>query len=1414
MNKLSILLQQLHIDTNQAFSQADITKVVVHHDSRYTFYISSPELMPLSNVKALKEAQHLFPYPFEFLFKTTSNHFREEDVIEYSDYIMHHVLGNVPEMQSMTRDDMDLKDNILTLHTVNHIQCDSIKTQLNEMRTLLSGFGINIDLRAEVDADNHEYQQTIAKMEENKGVHIDSSALEKYNEAMNDAPPAYSKPAGNYKRYKKEYVMTQISQLDNTMREVAVQGYCFQEETTQTKSGKHIQTLLVTDYSDSIMVKRFENKNRNTLEEMEQLKKGGKWIRVKGTFEYDSFAREQVIIATEIEIIPAPKPRIDKAEKKRVELHCHSNMSTMDGIATVGSYIKRATEWGMSAIAVTDHGNVQSFPDAQAAAGDKLKMIYGVEMNMIDINFDCVFNANGLKLNDLTYVSFDLETTGLSQIDDHITEIGAVKIKNGLEVGRLQTFIKSPKPISKKITELTSITNEDIRNAPTIEEFMPKLMEFFGDNLLIAHNGRFDIGMLDKALERMGKEHIKNPWIDTLPLSRRLIPLMRSYRLGAVCRFYHIPYDTEAAHRADYDAEVLSHSFNVMLQDLIKRGFKTIDEINDIEIEDAYKHAFPYHMCVLAKTPEGLKNMFRLVSIANTKYFHHCDRIPRSELEFYREGLIFGSGCLNSKVFEIASTRDEEELREEIRFYDYVEIQPLEDAMYLVDRGKYDSIDDIERIYKRIIKIAKEENKLICATGDVHFLDKRDKVYREVFITNSKIQINGKPHPLLVRNNPRALTPDVYLRTTDEMLECFPYLSDEDTYEYVVTNTNKIADMIGDDIIVTKEGLYPPSIENVDKKLRELCHKNAHETYGEVLPEIVSARLEKELSNIIKHGFAVIYFIASELVRVSNEAGYLVGSRGSVGSSFVATMAGISEVNPLAPHYICPHCKHNEFLEEGVISDGYDLPDKNCPVCGHKMKGEGHNIPFETFLGFNADKVPDIDLNFSGEYQPKAHAYTKTIFGEDHVFRAGTISTVAEKTAYGYARAYAENLGLEDHIRSAELQRLANGCTGVKRTTGQHPGGIVVLPIGEEIHTFTPVQHPANDMKSDIVTTNFDYHSIDHNLLKLDILGHLDPTMIKYLQDMTGVDPLTIPLDSKEVMSLFQNTSALGIKPEDIGGTKLGALGIPEFGTDFAMQMLIDAKPQYFSDLVRIAGLAHGTDVWLGNAQTLIKEGKATISTAICTRDDIMIYLIQKGLDSEESFKIMEMVRKGKVASGKCKEWPEWKQDMIDHGVPDWYIWSCERIKYMFPKAHAAAYVMMAWRVAYCKVFYPLAYYTAYFSIRATAFDYEKMAMSPVRLEHYIAEYKAKKAEGTISNTEEDELGVMRIVQEMHARGYEFTPIDIYKAKARTFQIIDGKIMPSFKVISKVGEVAGESIEIAARDGEFLSKDDLRSEPR
>mgnify|MGYP000339815550 CR=1 FL=1 len=813
----------------------------------------------------------------------------------------------------------------------------------------------------------------------------------------------------------------------------------------------------------------------------------------------------------------------------------------------------------------------------------------------------------------------------------------------------------------------------------------------------------------------------------------------------------------------------------------------------------------------------GRKNLYEMISASNVKYFKKRPLIPKSLLRKKRDCIIVGSACEQGEVYQaILDDVDEDKLEEIASFYDYLEIQPngnnafmlrTSDQEYVTNkRGeekknrywKVNSEEDLININKKIIALGDKLGKLVVATGDVHFLSEHDAKFRAIIMASKGFDDADNQAPL-------------YLHTTEEMLHEFDYLGSEKAYEIVVENTNKIMNLC-EEISPVRPDKCPPVIENSDEMLRKICHDRAHEIYGPKLPQIVTERLDRELNSIISNGYSVMYIIAQKLVWKSNDDGYLVGSRGSVGSSFAATMAGITEVNPLSPHYLCPKCFYNEFYSEDVKKfaggAGCDMPDKICPNCGHKLNKLGFDIPFETFLGFKGNKEPDIDLNFSNEYQSKAHAFTEVIFGKGQTFKAGTIGTVAEKTAYGFVMKYfadkSEKTGHPIVKRRCEIERISEGCTDIRRTTGQHPGGIVVLPIGEEIHSFTPVQHPANDMKTSITTTHFDYHSIDHNLLKLDILGHLDPTMIRMLQDLTGLDPLEIPLDSKEVMSLFQNTSALGITPQDIGGCKLGALGIPEFGTDFAMQMLIDTKPQYFSDLVRIAGLAHGTDVWLGNAQTLIKEGKATISTAICTRDDIMVYLIQKGLESEQAFTIMEKVRKGKGLT------PEQEEVMRAHDVPDWYIWSCKKIKYMFPKAHAAAYVMMAWRVAYCKVFYPLAYYCAYFSIRANAFDYEKMAMGRDKLEYFLADYKARKAENQLTNAEEDELKDMRIVQEMYARGFDFTPINLYQAKARSFQIIDGKIMPSFKVIDKVGEVAGESIEIAARGGEFLSKDDLR----
>ena len=1028
------------------------------------------------------------------------------------------------------------------------------------------------------------------------------------------------------------------------------------------------------------------------------------------------------------------------------------------------------------------------------------KIIYGVEAYLVDDTRQIVINSMGQNFND-TFVVFDLETTGFSAEVDRIIEIGAVKIKNGEIVDNFSKFVNPKIPIPFRIEKLTGINDSMVMEAEPIEKILPEFLEFCGDAVMVAHNAGFDTSFIINNAERLGIKY--DPTImDTVLLAQFVIPNLHNYKLDTLCK--HLAVSLENHHRAVDDAQATAYIYLKMVKMLEERDIFDLDKLNEAgKLDDeAIKKLHQYHCIILASSEQGRINLYRLISASHLQYFSRFPKIPKSLVNKYREGLIIGSACEAGELFRaMVNGRSEAEIARIVSFYDYLEVQPIGNNRFMIEKDDYyvKNEEDLRDLNRRIIALGEKFSKPVVATCDVHFLNPEDEIYRRIIMAGKGFDDADNQAPL-------------YLHTTEEMLHEFDYLGSDKAYEIVVENTNKILNMC-EDIIPVRPDKRPPVIENSDQMLRTICENRALELYGNPLPEIVKERLDRELNSIISNGYSVMYIIAQKLVWKSNDDGYLVGSRGSVGSSFAATMAGITEVNPLSPHYLCPKCYYNEFDSEDVKKfaggAGCDMPDKICPRCGHKLNKMGFDIPFETFLGFKGNKEPDIDLNFSNEYQSKAHSFTEVIFGKGQTFKAGTIGTVAEKTAYGYVFNYfkdkSEKEGRPIVKRRCEIERIAEGCVDIRRTTGQHPGGIVVLPIGDEIHSFTPVQHPANDCTTSIVTTHFDYHSIDHNLLKLDILGHLDPTMIRMLQDLTGIDPLEIPLDSKEVMSLFKDTSALGITPADIGGCKLGALGIPEFGTDFAMQMLIDTKPQYFSDLVRIAGLSHGTDVWLGNAQVLLKEGKATISTAICTRDDIMIYLIQKGIESETAFTIMEKVRKGKGLT------EEQETIMREHDVPDWYIWSCKKIKYMFPKAHAAAYVMMAWRVAYCKVFYPLAYYCAYFSIRANAFDYEKMAMGRDKLEYFIDDYKNKKSLGTITNTEEDELKDMRIVQEMYARGYDFMPIDIYKAKARSFQIIDGKIMPSFKVIDKVGEVAGEGIEIAARAGEFLSKDDLRA---
>ena len=1191
-----------------------------------------------------------------------------------------------------------------------------------------------------------------------------------------------------------------IEQIMGEMGEVVIRGQILSMDERPIRGEKTILMFSITDFTDTIMVKMF-CKN----EYLDEIKNGGvakgAFLKIKGVTTIDRFDSE-LTIGSVIGIKKIPSfvsTRMDTSPVKRVELHCHTKMSDMDGVSDVKDIIKRAMKWGHKAIAITDHGDVQAFPDANHAIGkdDDFKIIYGMEAYLVDDLKGLVEHPMGQSFAD-TFVVFDLETTGFSPSKNQIIEIGAVKVVNGSITERFSTFVNPKVPIPFEIEQLTSINDDMVLDAPTIDEILPKFMEFCQDAVMVAHNADFDMSFIKHNCSALGLECEKTV-LDTVALSRVLLPALNRFKLDTVAKALNVSLAHH--HRAVDDAACTAEIFVKLVEMLRDRGVETMEDLDQMEsyTEETIRKMPSYHAIMLAQNDIGRVNLYRLVSDSHIKYYNRRPKIPKSEFMKYREGILLGSACEAGELYRtLLRGSSQEEVARIVQFYDYLEIQPLGNNAFMLrtDKEPVESEEDLKDINHQIVELGEQFNKLVVATCDVHFLDPEDEVYRRIIMAGKGFKDADDQAPL-------------FLRTTEEMLKEFEYLGSEKAEEVVIENTNKIANMC-EKISPVRPDKCPPVIENSDGMLREICYTRAHEIYGEDLPPVVVERLERELNSIISNGFAVMYIIAQKLVWKSNEDGYLVGSRGSVGSSFVATMAGITEVNPLSPHYICSNCHYVDFDSDLVKSyagkAGCDMPDRNCPHCGQKLIKEGFDIPFETFLGFKGNKEPDIDLNFSGDYQSKAHKYTEVIFGDGQTFRAGTIGTLADKTAFGYVKNYYEERGV--HKRNCEIDRIVQGCVGVRRTTGQHPGGIIVLPLGENIYSFTPVQHPANDMTTDIITTHFDYHSIDHNLLKLDILGHDDPTMIRMLQDLTGVDPQTIPLDSPEVMSLFQNTSALGIEPEDIGGCKLGALGIPEFGTDFAMQMLIDTKPQAFSDLVRIAGLSHGTDVWLGNAQTLIQEGKATISTAICTRDDIMTYLIGKGLDSEEAFTIMERVRKGAVANGKCKEWPEYKKDMLDHGVPDWYVWSCEKIKYMFPKAHAAAYVMMAWRIAWCKVFYPLAYYAAFFSIRATSFNYELMCQGKERLEYFMHDYERRK--DTLSKKEQDTYKDMRIVQEMYARGFEFLPIDLYKAKAHHFQIIDNKLMPSISTIDGLGDKAADAVVEAAKDGKFLSRDDFR----
>ena len=1297
-----------------------------------------------------------------------------------------------------------------------------------------------------------EIEAILSNVHEDADLTLDGKSVDKkklVGEGKKDAPaekkaPAQDeKPKETFAARRKKYTsndpdvfygrdcegeLVKISTLVDGIGEVCIHGQLIKMEEMVLRNGKTLFICNITDFEDTIAFKIFASEDDVPVYK-DELKEGS-FYRLKGVPLYDTFSKELNIASVRgIKHIPDFRvPRVDTSLEKRVELHMHTVMSEMDSVVDIEKIVKRANDWGHPAIAITDHGVAQAFPIAAHAKGmkDGFKLIFGCEGYFVDDLKNLVINPKGQDLN-TEYIVFDIETTGLSQKKNKIIEIGAVKVKDGEEIDRFSEFINPEEPIPYSIEQLTSITDEMVMHAPTVDVILPKFLEFCGDDIVVAHNAAFDTGFIKKNAKDLGMK-FDNTIMDTMTLSHVLLPELGKFTLDRVCKALNVK--NEHHHRAVDDANATAKIFVKLYEMLVERGVKTVEDVNELgsASDDTIKKGRTYHGIILAKNEIGRVNLYRLISEAHVRYFNRRPRMPMSMINKYREGLILGSACEAGELFRaVVDDAPDEEIARLVNFFDYLEIQPIGNNEFMTRKKENPcTIEDLQNYNKRIVELGRLFNKPVVATCDVHFLDPEDSIYRAIIMKSKGFEDAVNQPPL-------------YFRTTEEMLAEFEYLGSEKAREVVITNTNLIADMV-EYMDPVRPDKAPPIIENSDETLTNICYEKAHKIYGPDLPEVVVERLERELHSIISNGFAVMYIIAQKLVWDSNDHGYLVGSRGSVGSSFVATMAGITEVNPLSAHYICPECHFVDFDSELVKSysgmSGCDMPDRDCPRCGHPLIKEGHDIPFETFLGFKGDKEPDIDLNFSGEYQSCAHAYTEVLFGKGKAFRAGTVTTVADKTAYGYvynyfkdlakdeARAEATAMGdltqkeIEKYVdekaivtkRSCEMERLAIGCTGVKRSTGQHPGGMIVLPRHEEIYSFTPIQKPANDMTTDVVTSHFEYHSIDHNLLKLDILGHDDPTMIRRLEDLTGLDATTIRLDDPDVMALFHGTESLHITPEDINGIPLGSLGVPEFGTDFAMQMLIDANPQNFSDLVRIAGLAHGTDVWLGNAQELIKSGQCTISTAICCRDDIMVYLIHMGLESGTAFQIMENVRKGNVAKGKCAKWEEWKEDMKAHGVPDWYIWSCQKIKYMFPKAHAAAYVMMAWRIAYFKVNYPLQYYAAFFSIRASAFSYEMMCFGKEKVLYHINMIQSiDKNKRTAKD--EDKLKDLKLVLEMYARGFEFMPIDIYVADDIRFQVIDGKIMPSLASIEGMGEKAAKQLKDAAGKGRFISKEDLQA---
>lgn len=1434
--KMQILLDRINVkkDHYNYFEDAKLTKIKISkQENSWQIFIAKEKVLPIEILEELENQKYTVA---PNLTKVTINYTIKEQNLEEFKRLYSYVLEQVKEKLKppvMFKNSLMIEDDKLILVANNKLEEEKLSSVAEEINQIYHRLGLLSEIPV-VLKEEHKVREEIQKsldesLEKIKKISSKKEEIESKSESSKDSKPKYRK------KEKDPNSIIGLAILDNPIKiktiigednNVTVEAQVFGVDYFESsKSDFKIITLKLTDYSDSIYCKVFVRDNEEYLRLCKELK-APKWFKIRGYTKNDPFSKELVLNARDIIAVEhdGESEIVDEAPEKRIELHAHTKMSQMDGVADEEALVKQAMKWHHPGIAITDHNGCQSFPhvfnlvkdhNKKLKEGEEpFKAIYGTELTLIDDTVDIVVRPNKQNLLEQTYVVFDFETTGFNAGGaDSIIEIGAVKMCNGEIIEKYDELIKPPQPLKQTITDVTSITNEMLAEKDNEENAVKRFIDWFGDCPMVAHNAKFDVSFLEMAYKKYHLGEFKNAVIDTLELSRTLDNTYARHSLSAIIKRYDVPWDEEHHHRGDYDAEGTALVFYKMLKKLDNRNIENMDQLDTLVSKDEiHKYGKSYHVNILALNKIGLKNLFKLISLANTKYLYKTPRILRSEIEKHHDGLLIGSGCYESEVFREARRKSEEELTNIIRFYDYVEVQPIECYDHLIQSNEFANTYELSEHLKKIIRTTEDAGKIIVATGDVHHISREDKIYREI-IVNQKVPGGGR-HPL-ARNNIKEI-PSNHFRTTTEMLNDFKFLEDEELiHRIVIANPLKIFNQVEEIevIIDTEENPFSPKIKDCSNIVRNMVYDKAHSMYGDPLPENIEERINSELKGIIGGGFDVIYLISQKLVKHSNDEGYLVGSRGSVGSSFVACMMGITEVNALPAHYLCYHCKYSEFNDETgtpygkELASGYDLPDKLCPKCGKPLGKEGQDMPFATFLGFNCDKVPDIDLNFSGDNQASAHAYTKVLFGEDNVYRAGTIGTVAEKTAFGYVKGWAEEHGVTD-IRNAEVERLAMGCTGVKRTTGQHPGGIVVIPGYMDVFDFTPFQYPADDNTAEWRTTHFDYHAIDQDVLKLDILGHDDPTVLRMLQDLSGVDVTKLPMDDQKVFSLLSSPDAMGVTQEQIM-CPTGTLGLPELGTKFVINMLQETKPKTFSELVKISGLSHGTDVWAGNASELIEKGIVPFKEVIGCRDDIMVSLMNWGMEPKVAFKIMEFVRKGKPSKDPAT-WQTWADKMKEASIPDWYIESCHKIKYMFPKAHACAYVMSAIRIAWFKLYQPINYYAAFFSIRVDDFDIETMIKGEQAIREKLIDLQNKGYEAT--NKETNIIETLKIALEATCRGIKFGSIDLNKSEATKFLKIEEEnvLIPPFSTIDGLGDTVANTIVEERNNQPFISKEDVQ----